>query len=262
MRISKRGPINSDYTSHRGAFTLVELLVVIAIIAILAAILFPVFARARENARRASCMSNLKQIGLGMMMYTQDYDDHLTPSYVNAPTKMPDGTTHTGALWTDLLYPYTKSVQLFSCPSESTQVWTDGSYDAAIAYGFNYMKPNVCLAHTSDCGVDLVNGTGVSLSAIDDTSGTILITDSKYYIEKFDYVQTAAQIESSANSSGTGACTHSSGPGYNYAGCVSGRHLGTVNVLFVDGHVKSEKTENLVGSDSVSSWRYWTTNSD
>jgi prepilin-type processing-associated H-X9-DG protein len=108
----------------------------------------------------------------------------------------------------------------------------------------------------------LVNGTGVSLSAIDDTSGTILITDYKYYIEKFDYLQNAAQIESSANSSGTGACTHSTGLGYNYAGCVSGRHLGTVNVLFVDGHVKSEKTENLVGSDNVSSWRYWTTNSD
>ncbi|RYG63911.1 DUF1559 domain-containing protein, partial [bacterium] len=62
-------------TSRKGAFTLIELLVVIAIIAILAAILFPVFGRARENARRSSCLSNMKQIGLGMMQYTQDYDE-------------------------------------------------------------------------------------------------------------------------------------------------------------------------------------------
>jgi len=65
----------------RKAFTLIELLVVIAIISILAAILFPVFARARENARRANCMSNLKQLALGMMMYTQDYDEKF-PNYV------------------------------------------------------------------------------------------------------------------------------------------------------------------------------------
>jgi prepilin-type N-terminal cleavage/methylation domain-containing protein len=66
-----------------GGFTLIELLVVIAIIAILAAILFPVFARARENARRASCQSNLKQIGLGIMQYTQDYDERMPPTQAN-----------------------------------------------------------------------------------------------------------------------------------------------------------------------------------
>lgn len=65
----------------RKAFTLIELLVVIAIIAILAAILFPVFARARENARRSSCLSNLKQIGLGAMMYIQDYDERYPQAY-------------------------------------------------------------------------------------------------------------------------------------------------------------------------------------
>ena len=72
--------------SSKKAFTLIELLVVIAIIAILAAILFPVFARARENARRASCQSNLKQIGLGLIQYSQDYDEQLTPAWSGSNT--------------------------------------------------------------------------------------------------------------------------------------------------------------------------------
>ncbi len=94
----------------KSAFTLIELSVVIAIIAILAAILFPVFARARENARRSSCQSNLKQIGLGALQYTQDYDETLPPG---ALACSPGGIT----LWNGMLQPYVKSTQLFSCPS-------------------------------------------------------------------------------------------------------------------------------------------------
>jgi prepilin-type N-terminal cleavage/methylation domain-containing protein/prepilin-type processing-associated H-X9-DG protein len=97
--------------SHaKRAFTLIELLVVIAIIAILAAILFPVFARARENARRASCQSNLKQIGLGILQYKQDYDER----YPNE-----GGGTLTDPGWAYNIQPYVKSEQLFQCPSET-----------------------------------------------------------------------------------------------------------------------------------------------
>lgn len=97
-------------TASRKAFTLIELLVVIAIISILAAILFPVFARARESARRASCLSNQKQIGLGVMQYLQDYDGHYM---------VQDETATPEYFWYEPLQPYIKSDQLFRCPSKS-----------------------------------------------------------------------------------------------------------------------------------------------
>lgn len=108
------------FSSKTRGFTLIELLVVIAIIAILAAILFPVFAQAREKARQTSCLSNLKQMGTGLMMYAQDYDE----SYVINNTSIPYPFNANGSLsgdrhgvWTKLLQPYMKNVQIFSCPS-------------------------------------------------------------------------------------------------------------------------------------------------
>lgn len=107
----------------QSGFTLIELLVVVAIIAIIAAMLFPVFARARENARRAACLSNLKQIGLGLMQYTQDYDEKY-PLQDGGPNVPPDYTIVNYSTfninvptWVGLLQPYVKSWELFRCPS-------------------------------------------------------------------------------------------------------------------------------------------------
>src|SRR5947207_11344611 len=97
---------------QRMGFTLIELLVVIAIIAILAAILFPVFAQAREKARSTACLSNLKQIGMATRMYSQDYDEVLVPNYLFS-------SANTLAWWPDILAPYVKSRDVFTCPSYS-----------------------------------------------------------------------------------------------------------------------------------------------
>src|ERR1051325_9939049 len=101
---------------HKRGFTLIELLVVIAIIAILAAILFPVFARAREAARTSSCLSNTKQLGLAFMSYKQDYDETWVCGWGN------NGQPISGE-WTMVLDPYIKNTQIFRCPSSRRQNW-------------------------------------------------------------------------------------------------------------------------------------------
>lgn len=107
--------------SGRLGFTLIELLVVIAIIAILAAILMPVFARAREKARQSSCTSNLRQLGMAAMMYSQDYDEQLPRGY-RGPTWCGSPTTQPVSSWRQEVLPYVKNGQLFVCPSRSSPV--------------------------------------------------------------------------------------------------------------------------------------------
>jgi prepilin-type N-terminal cleavage/methylation domain-containing protein/prepilin-type processing-associated H-X9-DG protein len=116
--------------TRKHGFTLIELLVVIAIIAILAAILFPVFARAREKARQTSCLSNLKQIGLAAMMYAQDYDERMVHSFIGQ-----SGQGYTP--WHEALEPYTKNDNIYECPSGTGTISYGanrrllGAYDSA-----------------------------------------------------------------------------------------------------------------------------------
>jgi len=115
-------------------FTLIELLVVIAIIAILAAILFPVFARAREKARQSSCLSNVKQLGLATMMYAQDYDGAFPGYYMALPW-----TVDTS--WAGVIRPYVNNKQVWKCPSDSDRgmwEWGTGASHSRLSYGWNY----------------------------------------------------------------------------------------------------------------------------
>ena len=143
----------------RSAFTLIELLVVIAIIAILAAILFPVFARARENARRSSCQSNLKQIALGIKQYVQDYDERYPPI---------DGQTGLAGNpgWAYATQPYLKSEQIFQCPSDSGPLPTAATPDArALEAGYSDYYMNFEIGGQSDAALSyssntILNGEG------------------------------------------------------------------------------------------------------
>ena len=139
--------------NHKKAFTLIELLVVIAIIAILAAILFPVFAQAREKARAISCLSNTKQLGLGAVMYMQDYDEVVLPLQIFYPESElgvqvggPNpGPRYWRRYWQYIIQPYVKNQQLLACPSEGNKYngteWADDVENArggkSIGIGIN-----------------------------------------------------------------------------------------------------------------------------
>src|SRR5688500_14617648 len=140
----------SAFTSRKAGFTLIELLVVIAIIAILAAILFPVFAQAREKARQTACLSNAKQIGTGLVMYQQDYDGTapMAQYAVTGPaTPYPSryGVIYYAAVYADMLEPYMKNMGVAACPSDPTRrTVSDANFKAgpALSYGVNLYPYN------------------------------------------------------------------------------------------------------------------------
>ena len=229
--------------SHKSGFTLIELLVVIAIIAILASILFPVFARARENARRSSCSSNLKQLGLATIQYVQDYDEKYPPIQDLARTETPpDGIFWSGTAgwyWPQILHPYHKSIDVFRCPSIAPFGETPGLVP----------RPPIFAQYGGNANILTTSAPGLSSSVIRAAANTYLLIEFGYYTAD----PAATKVP------GTGGNNTQYLPGINEAGvscspvsaatnrpymrdCLTGRHFGGVNVAYADGHVKWHKS--------------------
>jgi len=226
----------------RRGFTLIELLVVIAIIAILASILFPVFGRARENARRSSCQSNLKQIGLGLLQYVQDYDEKMTLARSGG---------NPGNTWFTTVQPYVKSTQLFNCPSDSNTSLT----------GYSYWYPVGMAGFHVSYGIN-GNLDGLAQSAITNSASTVAATDMGTLplanTDPLKWTVKASPFILDDFYTGTGATYYEQQLALNTPnadpqsfGAPNARHLETTGVLWADGHVKSMRISQFYKSDGA-----------
>lgn len=228
----------SGKSNRRWGFTLLELLVVVAIIGLLSAILFPVFSRVRENARRSSCQSNLKQIGLGISQYAQDFDEMLPPSTINS-AKVP---------WHKLVYPYLKSYQIYKCPSHHGD-------DNLMVNGTSGLIPASYLAVTGCSSTSYMNSSNTpGTGNVGGQPAMVPYSSSQPSWMKFPVPQSLVIVPSETLLVGEHPGLDSSNSTYDdpyfWASTATAlelqEHLGTTNFLFADGHVKAMKPMSTV----------------
>lgn len=246
------------FRSKRG-FTLIELLVVIAIIAILAAILFPVFAQAREKARQTACLSNMKQIGLGFRMYVQDYDEAYMMS-------IQQGSPGQLANWMGRVEAYTKNGGIFVCPSgintgEDKFYWPyspDGNPNNIRRYGYSYRPNRAVMGQLNDQNAFNPGARfPISDASVPRPADTIIFGDSPIASNEMEY----GQIDR-GGTSGAGSMSMWEMPGTLDASGFPVRttvnlgqthpyftvHNGMVLFVFADGHAKAMKVRSTFGN--------------
>ncbi len=253
---------------NRKAFTLIELLVVIAIIAILASILFPVFARARENARRSSCQSNLKQIGLGFTQYSQDYDETM-PTWSN--TSVPIGSRG----WDIEISPYigskvdayTAALSIFRCPSDTSPDKTLASgdpsgYSNALIRSYAMPSPQGSSFGINKAYVGATQSIpGRNLSEIGVPAETLLVVEMGTPVNSLNPEVFGRLAGSTSNCPGNGTVLTSGCGDFTQDRSLPGtkRHFDGWNYLFADGHVKWLRPERTIGTGTlIAPLGYWT----
>jgi prepilin-type N-terminal cleavage/methylation domain-containing protein/prepilin-type processing-associated H-X9-DG protein len=221
-------------------FTLIELLVVIAIIAILAAILFPVFARAREKARQTACLSNVKQIMLGVLMYTSDWDERFPGAWAQNTSSN---------LWSAAIEPYVKNAQLFQCPS-GTYASGWGGWDRAprTMYGYNCDVANKALC----------NG-GRSIGVVQQPATVIMLGDmwnSYWFADRgFNYGDGRLNPVAGISCWGGSRC-----PIWDGSTFLPNCHNEGGNYAHVDGHAKFYRPSQIYPSSATDATKddFWT----
>lgn len=228
------------------AFTLIELLVVIAIIAILAAILFPVFAQAREKARQSACLSNMKQIGLGIMMYTQDYDETLPSTWLgNGPAAAFDPGPGPAYSWQYGITPYIKNTGVFTCPSNrfrSPNNWRQVFFGTpAVSYPIHYVPNRHVIGQYKFDGLS-------PLARLDRPADSITIIENKSRWMDATWGHACNTIDANnimRNFVANTAEAVVTGEGYMQA------HAKMSNFIFADGHVKAMKPQRTLIPDDL-----------